>query len=293
MFARRSVLAFETDDAGRFLPWLVAFMVYLAVLAAAGTVVLAKLAHHWDQGVAATMTVQIPPAGDPKADDDRISKSLAALRATAGVIRADAVTADEVKALLEPWLGDAVQSDELPLPRLIGVEIDRTSGLTAAALVDALHPIAPDAAVDDHRVWLDGLIQAVRSAEFVATVVLILISLITIATVIFTTRAGLGLHREAIEVLHLIGAQDSYIARQFATRALWLGIKGGTIGLLAAAPTLWLFRFLGARLQSGLLPDLALSPQQWGGLLLLMPAVVVIAVITARVTVLRTLARMV
>jgi cell division transport system permease protein len=94
-------------------------------------------------------------------------------------------------------------------------------------------------------------------------------------------------------MLHVVGAQDSYVARQFSTRALWLGVKGGLIGLAFALPTLALLTLVGGALETGLLPDLKLSLREWGGLLLLMPAVVLIAVITARMTVLRTLARMV
>ena len=33
---------------------------------------------------------------------------------------------------------------------------------------------------------------------------------------IFTTRAGLAVHHNVIEILHIIGARDGYIARQFA-----------------------------------------------------------------------------
>lgn len=293
MFARRTVLPFEADESGRFLPWLIAFMVYLSVLATAGSLIFHDLVRQWDRGVSDTMTVQLPPTDSVKADDERVQQALARLRATAGVTSAKAVTQQEVRALLEPWLGTAVDSDELPLPRLISIEVDRGKGATATGVADALRGIVPGVSVDDHRLWLDGMIRTVQSAQLIAALVLVLIVVLTVATVVFTTRAGLGLHRETIEMLHLIGAQDSYIARQFATRALRLGLKGGLIGLAFALPTLALFTLIGGTLQSGLLPDLSLSPRQWGGVLLLMPAVVIIAVVTARVTVLRTLGRMV
>jgi cell division transport system permease protein len=293
MFARRTVLPFESDESGRFLPWLIAFMVYLSVLATAGALIFNDLVRQWDKGVAETMTVQLPPSADAANDDAMVLKALARLRTTAGVTSANSVSAEEVRALLEPWLGTAVDSDDLPLPRLISIEVDRGTGVTAESVAGALRGIVPGVSVDDHRQWLDGMIRTIQSAELIAALVLALIVLLTVATVVFTTRAGLGLHRETIEVLHLIGAQDSYIARQFATRALRLGVKGGLIGLAFALPTLALFTLIGGTLQTGLLPDLSLGPRQWAGVLLLMPAVVIIAVITARVTVLRTLGRMV
>ena len=293
MFSRRTDLPFDTDDLGRFLPWLIAFMVYLAILAAAGALILGDVAGKWTQGVTDTLTVQLPPADNARDDDERVQAALGLLRAANGVKSAEAFTRDEIQALLRPWLGETVESGDLPMPRLISVEISRAGGVDIAGLRDALRAVAPGISVDDHRVWLNGLIKAIRSAEFVAATVLVLIALVTVGTVVFTTRAGLGLHKDVIEVLHLNGAQDSYIARQFAVRAFWLGVRGGAIGLALAAPTLFGLQFLGARLQSGLIPDLSMSFGQWLALLPLLPAVAAITTVTARITVLKTLARMV
>ena len=90
---------------------------------------------------------------------------------------------------------------------------------------------------------MDGLFKTIS--------ILALIGLATIGTVIFTTRTGLAVHQEAIEVLHLIGAQDSYIARQFATRALMLALRGGLIGLALAVPTLIAIGILSAAMDAG------------------------------------------
>ena len=54
---------------------------------------------------------------------------------------------------------------------------------------------------------------------------------------VFTARIGLAIHHSVIEILHLLGAQDAYIARQFQVHALWLGLRGGVIGGMAAAVT--------------------------------------------------------
>ena len=44
MFTRRTDLQLERDSLGRFLPWLIAFMVYLSVLAFAGMLALDDIA---------------------------------------------------------------------------------------------------------------------------------------------------------------------------------------------------------------------------------------------------------
>ena len=66
------------------------------------------------------------------------------------------------------------------------------------------------------------------------------VALVATAAVIFTTRTGLAVHRDVIEVLHLIGARDSYIANGFAYHAWWTGLRGGLFGAILAAASLLL-----------------------------------------------------
>ncbi len=57
-------------------------------------------------------------------------------------------------------------------------------------------------------------------------------------TVVFVTRTGLSIHRSVIEIVHLIGAPDSYVAQQFQAQSLRLGVVGGVVGTIQAAATL-------------------------------------------------------
>ena len=109
---------------------------------------------------------------------------------------------------------------------------------------------------------------------------------------IFTTRTGLAVHQEAIEVLHLIGAQDSYIARQFATRAMMLALRGGLIGLALAVPTLIVIGFLSAAMDAGVMPKLTMRIDEWLIIIVMPFLAALLAMITARFTVLKSLAQM-
>lgn len=133
----------------------------------------------------------------------------------------------------------------------------------------------------------------VRTLEGLAAGVLALILSAAMGTVVFTTRTGLTVHAEAIEVLHLTGAQDSYIAKQFAGRAWALGAKGGIIGLVLAVPTLWGLGYVADRLQAGMLPDMSMPLAGWASLALLPLAAGLAAGLTARITVMRNLRRMI
>ena len=303
MFTRRTDLQLERDSLGQFLPWLIAFMVYLSILALAGMLVLDDIARRWDKGMSGTLTVQIAPSPGNgvtnrtaqkarKDDARRLQAILDLLRPTPGVARAKTLSEDKVMALLEPWLGKGALGTGLPLPKLIDVELENGVTIDIAALEVRLRAIAPGAVIDDHGVWLGHLVDLIQTVRALAFAVLVFIALATTGTVIFATRTGLAIHHEAIEVLHLIGAQDAYIARQFASRALMLGLRGGVIGLLLAVPTLWIISTLVSSLRSGYFPEFSLGLIHWAILACLPIVVALIAMISARLTVIKTLARM-
>jgi len=292
MFSRRSDLPLDRDEQSRFLSWLIAFMVFLAVLAMAGLLVLNSIAGRWDQGVRGTLTVQIAPANDPVKDDVRLRAAVAVLASTPEVERYEAMSETRLLRLLEPWLGTLVEAGDLPLPQLIDVELKPESTIDLAVLTQQLLAKVPGASIDDHGIWLERLVRLIVTVEGVATAILAFIGFATVGTVVFTTRTGLAIHKEAIEVLHLIGAQDSYIARQFAGRALSLGLRGGLMGLVLAVPTVFGIGYLAGRMENMLIPEFALLPIYWAALAALPVAVALLAMLTARFTVMRTLGRM-
>ena len=151
----------------------------------------------------------------------------------------------------------------------------------------------PGTTVDDHSVWLTSLVDTLRSAELIALAIVFLITLATMGTVVFTTRTGMGIHRQTIEVLHFVGAQDEFIARQFATRAFIVGLQGGIVGILLAAPILYLFDYVLKNLEEGLLPKASLDISIWISVGFIVPVVAFVAMMTARSTVLKTLKKIV
>lgn len=293
MFSSRTDLPLDKDPLSGFLPWLVAFMVFLAALAQAGLFGLDDLARRWDNGMAATLTVQIPadPDAGEAANARRLQSAMNMLSDTPGVVRASVISSDKVLELLSPWLG-LVEAADVPLPRLIDVETAPDVNLDARVLQQKLSQAIPGTQVDDHGVWLARLIDMVRTLELLAAGVLGLILTAVAATVVFATRTGLTVHAEAIEVLHLTGAHDRYIAKQFAGRAMAMGLKGGLFGLGLALPTLLGLGYMSGRMQAGMLPEMALPLLGWVSLALLPLLSALVAGMTARITVMRNLRRM-
>ena len=279
----------------RLLPWLIAPMAYLAALSLAGMLALHGVLQGWDRGLAGTMTVELPQARD--ASDKTLTQALSVLRATPGVTSADAIDRAAEGKLLEPFLGTAVTPDELQLPRLIDLRIAAGAALDLGALRTKLATAAPGAVLDDHRLWLDRLYGLALSVEATGLAIVAMVGAASVLTVVFTTRAGLAVHHDVIELLHLMGARDLYIARQFENEAMRLGLSGGIAGVALAALTLWALGHAAAATavlgeEAKLLPDLRLVLWQWGALALLPLLTGFAAMLTARLTVLRALGRM-
>lgn len=297
IFRRRSDLPLKNDATSRFLPWLVALMVFLSAMALAGAFVLSGIITRWDYDVSGTLTVQVAPATGPAAESEtrtqaKVEQAVQLLRATPGIADARPLDKSQTLALLEPWLGDTDLIQDLPLPRLIDVTLLRDRRTDLAALAETLAQKVPGASLDDHRVWLERLINLSRTIEMLAIAVVAMIGVVTSATVIYATRTGMAVHHEVIEVLHLIGAHNAYIARQFADRAFALGLVGGGIGLAFAVPALLTIGWAAGRVEGGFLPDLRLPPAAWVTLAALPLVAALLARVTAHLTVRRSIARM-
>jgi cell division transport system permease protein len=293
---RRFDIPFSRDGSVRFLPWITALMVYLAGLAVVGVLLLHAALADWNRDLSGAVTVELPPA--VVTDNDAAAKrAIGVLETWPGVTGATLVPRAAVAKLVEPWLGGSDVVRELALPRLIDVHIDPAHRPDLDKLRTRLTASVPGAALDDARLRFARLFDLGLSVELIAVAILALIALAAALTTIFTTRAGLAVHHGVIEILHILGARDSYIARQFARQALGLGLRGGVIGLILAAVTLAALGYVSHSAATlgpgvGLVPNMMLPPWQWPVLLLPPLAAAAIAYVTALATVQRALARM-
>ena len=225
----RDPLGLRRALAGPLLPGLVAAMALLAALAVAGTRGAASLADRWQSGAAAAVTVQLPDS-----DSARTAAALAALRAMPEVAEARAMDPARLAELLSPWLGG---TGGLPLPAVIEIRL-RDSRVDPVLIGDRLSQTVPGAAVEAHGLWVARLAALARSLQALSLVVLALVAAVAAAVVAVATRAGLAARRDAVEVLHGLGARDGEIAGRFARRLGLLAAGGALLGTLAAVPAL-------------------------------------------------------
>ncbi|HEX7876097.1 MAG TPA: FtsX-like permease family protein [Sphingobium sp.] len=273
------------------MPWVIAVMMFLTVLAAAAGLGLGVAVQAVGADLAGRATVQIVEAN---ADlREQLSGRAARLLRSSGEVRSvnpvdPATLADQIR----PWLGEDAGSGDLPIPALIDVEL--TPG-AARAKVDrlrrALSTLSPRMRVEPHAAFLQPLGRLLAALGGLAAGIVLLMALATAAIVVLAARAAHDSHRGTIDVLHLMGATDVQIARLFQRRIGLDALFGGLLGFVVALLVLIL---LGSRLAdtgSDLLATISLPWTSWLILAALPAGVVVLATLTARWTVLRSLGR--
>jgi cell division transport system permease protein len=223
----------------RTLVMAMAVMCYLAVLAAGGLVLIDRSVEAWTGDLAREITVQIREIAGRNMEDD-LAKAAAILKAAPGIARVTVLDKKAAIDLLEPWIGGIDGLEDLPVPRLIAVEIDTDHPPDFASLDTQLRNEVPGVSLDTHKRWQAELTRMARVLTTLAYAILALIGVCAIAIVIFATRAALEANREVVEVLHLVGARDSFIARQVWGRFLKTGLTAGIIGLILGILTFFL-----------------------------------------------------
>lgn len=292
LFVQQSGIIPSVGTTGPTLVIVLSAMCFLASLALGAALIVNRTTDTWTSDLTGVLTVQIKPQPGV-AVEDQIEAALTVLHSTVGIQSATALSRKDTAGLLEPWLGEGNITQDLPLPRLIDVVLEPEVQLDTAALAARLNSVAPGIVLDTHRQWLEQLLSTAQAAKWLAFAILALVAGTTIAIAIFATRSGLSANHGVVEVLHLIGAHDRFIATEIQTHFLWLGLRGGIFGFGAAALTFLALSTLQNTQSDLLLPIPSLAPWQYLWLACVPVSLLLTVTTTAHVTVLRTLGKMV
>jgi cell division transport system permease protein len=265
----------EHDHRDWALVFIIAVLVFLACLTCVGALAADRAAKGWSGQLQGSATVVVRPRGIESADT-AAARAAEALSGVKGVVEARAMEKDKAEALLEPWLGKEALLDDLPVPRLVTVELDDAAAPNTTALEASLQAAGVDATVDDHRLWIADIERSAAIARWAALGVFVLIALATAAVIGFATRAGLAAHYATIEVLHLYGARPMFISQLFQRRFAGVAALAGLLGAGGAAIIGAAARLTGGG--AGLTPVL---PVAWTDLAWIAPAPLLAALIAA------------
>lgn len=281
---------------GSALMVVIAIMAFLACLTFGAVTMIRSTAASWQSQISREITIQIKP--EEGLDMERtLTKAkniaLSFVGTKSGQIMDDQATA----RLLEPWLGSGLDLADLPVPRLVIITIDESHPPDFSAMRDLLKAEVPQAFLDDHRTWVDRLVSMARTTVMIGFAILALVFTAMVLTVVFATRGALSGNRAIIEVLHFVGAESTFVAREFQRHFLKISLKGATTGGVAAAALflalgVWQDRSLATPQgdqAAALFGSFSLGLPGYLGIFATVIVIALLTTVTARLTVIRTI----
>lgn len=281
--------------------WISALMVFFVALSLGAWFILSSVSQGWVSDLSGNLTIELKPGlsstaakmtpdEQRQAFDEKVKKALLFVKQHTAIEEASLVDPDDVKSLIEPWLGHTL-SEEIPLPALISARLK--NGGDIVTLKKDLADVLPDAVLDTHTDTLKNVQSLVNTIQIFSLLMASIIVTLAIVTISGIVRAKFSIHQQEVETLHLIGASDEYIARQFRHHTLAGSLKGSLIGLcgfLVAA-----FFLLKSIARVDVSSSLTASPQALQGIAILLSTLIISSIIahmTAQITVMRELAKM-
>lgn len=266
---RRSEISTEDDDTSAFMYVLTSIYMYLFIVVLAIVMAINAMADSWKKDIMGSVTVQIIPVEDENKHIDtektqeQQNKVLQYVENLSAVASVKALDAQTVEKMMTPWLGNKVNISSLPIPVLLDVKLKPNSELNYDEVTRGLRQVSENASIDNHRLWLNRLLKFASSLKNIAMTVLFMVIGICAFSIYYSTRTSLGININTIEILHIIGAKDNYIARQYAKNFVKIGFFAGIIGLMAAIPSIILVAKYGVSTGSGLIKGAQLSTLAW------------------------------
>ena len=227
---RRNAPLVPVDSAGgQALAAVIAILTFLAALCAGGAELVAASSAQWRSDIAREVTIQVRPNAQRSMEAD-VERAAALARGVPGVEGAHAFSKAESERLLEPWLGTGLDFNDLPVPRIIVIKLQREARPDFAPLRQSLREQVPGATLDDHGLWVSRLSAM---ANTIISIGVFLVTLVLVAAglaVVFATRGAMAGNKEVVDVLHFVGAEDDFIAKEFQRRFFRLGLRGSAVG---------------------------------------------------------------
>jgi len=282
---------------------IIAVLIFLAGLVWITGGAAQKMTGRWNRTLSNELTIEIAPKLDDATDattpEQRIQKVKEILAQYSAVTRIETVPREQLQNILKPWLGDVSSFPDLPLPTLLAVSLRPGHDLDFDDLAKQVSAAVPGVQVIAHYAWAGEVQRIANTITFIAWAAMGFIAAVLLLVMIFAARARLAMYAPEIEILHTLGASDSFVAREFARQSFGLSAGGAAAGFFALLIVLAIA--LMAAVPDANLPQLISANdfqllQDWRreilGLLLLPPIVLVCNTFASHMAVLSALRRL-
>ena len=279
------------DATSRFVPWIIALLVFLLCLVMAGAFSLNSSLFKWHSGNPGKVTIEVPMR--PQQDRQKTVSTITNLVIKVpGVLSIIPLNTDRLLTILEPWVGNPDVLKDLPLPLLFDVEIQPNITINWQDVATSLRHISAGARLEFHSRWHDTLSILRSSLQLIAYIFSALIAIAVLTTIMLVTKSGLDAHNQNIRTLQLLGANSSYISQEFQWQILKIATKGSVIGSLVAFPLIVILNWMSTQLS---IPEIIRPEISWSIAFVMVgvPCVIVgLSLMVARLSVAYTLSKL-
>lgn len=286
-----------------FLTALIGLMVFLMLLSVSSAYILKDFASNWQTGLEGRWTVELPVIDEngELIETDEINtlsqELLENLKNFHAIETAEILSRKKMDEMLSPWfeVNDPSAAGEdvlLPVPVLISLQMKETGNRTAHDIRMQIEGVTPLARLDKHESWLEELLRLTGTLRLVAVLVTLVISAAGILAVAGAMQSRMAEHKESIELLHLMGAGDNYISKQFQRHAFIISLQGSLFGFIICALFIYCLGIFLSGSEDTLLPTFDPSALFWLSFLLVPAFIILLCVLTTRWAVLHRLQKM-
>ena len=289
MKKKKTDIYFSGDDSHAFLPWVIGIMACMAALFLCISVSVSNWIIDRSGDYSNSFTVSVP--SNIEDFPVKLADVKKTLNSMPGIIKISEMSQDKLKTMLKPWLGNLESADSLPLPAVLDVTTDNVASIDYKIVATRLTKIAAGTQVDTHEAWIASFSNFSSTLRVIMSLLAVLIIGGLALIIAFSSRAALKLHSRTVNLLHSIGAEDSYIMQQFQQEAFMITLRGTVPASLIAGGAYWMSGKYISALQSNILPAMMLGFSHILLLVILPLACAGIAWIAARISVNKQLQR--
>ena len=289
----KSALPIDEGYSKTFLRVIVAVSVFLFAITLAGVLGINTMFENSKKQVVSNFTVQVLPLPDYENTRKDLIKVVNFLEQYPDVKEVVTLSDKELRTLLEPWLGNNVDIELLPIPKLLDVKISNAKNFDYKELAVRLSEVSPQASINDHNLWLSRLLKFINSLKMLALTILFFVAGAIVAAIVYAVKTGLNVHRDIINILHTMGATDEYIAMNYVKQISQMSFLAGIIGTLLSVPAIMLIGNMAKGIEAGIFNSVTFGAESWLVILLLPIVSMLLTAITSYFTVVRTLRHMV
>ncbi|UNM05946.1 MAG: hypothetical protein H6925_05535 [Holosporaceae bacterium] len=229
---RQTTLPLGQDPSSRYLPWIIGLMTFLASLSITAGLSLNKLSGSWVRELGNYLTIEAPAAINGK-ESIQTEQEYKIHEAVQSFSRIGPIKSISAQKILGAVTGEVFTEEDIGvLPKIYEVKLNGAPAHEISALREKLKAISDEIRLEDHRQTRNTMGKIAKSIQVISISIVMLIILGAISIIAFTAQTSLIIHRNVIEILYLVGATPSYIARQFQSHATSVGMQSFIINIV-------------------------------------------------------------